>query len=143
MPTLNFAGVPDQKSFEPIPAGKYILTLMEYKEGTVTGDTSKNKGATKYDFTFEVSDNEEDKYNGRKVFDNVTLVESSLWRLKAMLKAFGLDIPEEGDFDFDFDELIGEQLEADVRVQPARKVGDKEYGAKNAIRQFIIPEAAE
>lgn len=140
MVTLNFAGVPDQKSFEPIPAGKYILQLVEYKEGEVTGENSKNKGATKYDFTYEVTDNDVEEYNGRKLFDNVTLVENSLWRLKAMLKAFGLDIPEEGEFEFDFDELIGENLEASVRVSPARKVGDREYQARNNISQFIIPE---
>lgn len=137
MPTFNFAGVPDQVIFEPLPAGTYTLELNDYREGVVKGET-KNKGATLYSFTFEVIDNENEKYNGRKVFDNLTITEDSLWRLKALLKAFGCDVPEEGDIDVEFDDFVGESLKARVGVQKARKVGDTEYEARNTIKRFEI-----
>ncbi|HST77280.1 MAG TPA: DUF669 domain-containing protein [Verrucomicrobiae bacterium] len=138
--TVNFAGVPDQKSFDPVPAGEYELELQDYKEGTVKSETSANFGATKFDFTYEIVNCDEEKYNGRKIFDNVTITENSLWRLKAMLKAFGADVPEEGEIEVDFDDLLGESLSAKVGVQPARKVGTQEYTARNTIRQFMVPD---
>jgi hypothetical protein len=138
--TVNFAGVPDQKSFEPVPAGEYRLSLQDYKEGTVKSESSENYGATKFDFTYEIVDNENEKYNGRKIFDNVTITENSLWRLKAMLKAFGAEVPEDGEIEVDFDDLLGEELDAKVGIQPARKVGAQEYAARNRINQFIIAD---
>jgi hypothetical protein len=136
--TVNFAGVPDQKSFDPVPAGEYELELQDYKESTVKSESSANYGATKFDFTYEIVNNDEEKYNGRKIFDNVTITENSLWRLKAMLKAFGAEVPEDGEIEVDFDDLLGESLIAKVGVQNARKVGDQEYPARNRINQFII-----
>jgi hypothetical protein len=148
MVTLNFAGVQDQVSFEPIPAGKYVLQLVDYKEGTVQSESSKNYGATKFDFTFEVvgPDSVPEKLLNKKIFDNVTLVQNSLWRLKAMLKAFGVEVPEDDDIELEFDDFIGEQLEAKVKITPARKDPNdpsKEYAARNAIASFVIPEGAE
>lgn len=140
MPTFNFAGVPDQKTFTPLPAGNYTLELNDYREGVVKGEQSKNKGATMYSFTFEVIENENEEYNGRKVFDNLTITEDSLWRLKALLKAFGCDVPEEGDIDVEFDDFIGEKLKARVGVQGARKVGDTEYEARNTIKRFEVED---
>ena len=142
MPTFNFAGVPDQKEFTPLPAGVYELELNDYREGVVKGEGSKHKGATMYNFTWEVVDNDEEKYNGRKIFDNLTIVEDAMWRLKAMLKAFGCDVPQDGDIDVEFDDFIGERLTARVGVQKARKVGDQEYEARNTIKRFEIKDEA-
>jgi hypothetical protein len=145
--TLNFAGVEDQKEYKPVPAGVYQLQLTDYKEGTVKSESSPNFGKTKFDFTFEIVMNAEgtteEKHLGKKIFDNVTITENSLWRLKAVLKAFGLPIPEEGEFNVDFDELLGEELEATVKVIPARRDpndASREFAARNAISKFTIPE---
>lgn len=148
MVTLNFAGVQDQVEYKPIPAGVYTLQLVDYKEGSVQSTESKNYGATKFDFQFEVvgPDSVPENLLGKKVFDNVTLVQNSLWRLKAMLKAFGVEVPEDGDIDLEFDDFIGETLDAKIKVTPARKDPKdptKEYQARNAIAQFVIPEGAE
>jgi hypothetical protein len=145
MPEFDFAGVSDQVTYQPIPAGKYELTLTDYREGAVKNESSENYGATKYDFTFEVTGpgTVDEKYMGKKVFDNVTITPKSMWRLKALLKAFGVDVPDEGAFRIEFDDLLGEVIEANVKVNPARKVGDAEYDAKNAIKSFIIPDLEE
>lgn len=142
MPKLNFAGVPDQIETSPVPAGEYVLELVDYKEGSV--QSGNNKGATMYKLTFEVRDDDE-KLNGRKVWDNQVFTEKSLFRVKGMLKAFGYDIPDgddADDVDFEYDDLLGEKLTARLSVQGASKdpVSGKEYPAKNQIAKFVVPE---
>lgn len=138
--TLNFAGVGDQVKFTPVPAGKYRMSLVDFTEKAAS-DKAKNPGATLLGFQWEIvgPDSVDEKYIGRKVFDNITIVENSLWKLKAMLKAFGLDVPDDGDIDFDPNDFLGQELEAKIKVKPARKQGDAEYDARNEIAFFIIP----
>lgn len=139
---LDFAGVPDM-NFDPVPAGVYTLEFTDYTEGEVQSESSKNFGATKYNWTFEIVDCEKEEYNGRKVWDNVTIAETSLWRLKAFIKAFGVEVPDEGEFDFEPDDFIGAQIQARVGVEPERQVGDRTYDSKNTIKKFMVPAHVE
>lgn len=142
MPKLNFAGVPDQKSFDPAPAGEYELELTDYKEDEVrSGD---NAGATMYKLTWEIKDDANDKVDGKKVFDNQTYTEKAMFRVKAMLKAFGYEVPDDDgadDVDFEYDDLLGQKLRARLSVQPESKdkVSGRMYAAKNQIAKYIIP----
>ena len=138
---VNFAGVPDQKKFEPVPAGVYTLLLDNFTEGEV--GQGENEGQPMFKLTWEVQSEETD-LQGRKVFDNLVIVKNSLWRLKAMLKAFGYDIDDSEDaedIDFEFDELLGRELQARLSVSAQsknKKTGDV-YPPKNKIAKFIIP----
>jgi Protein of unknown function (DUF669) len=138
---VNFAGVPDQTKFEPVPAGIYTLLLDNVVDSEVSqGD---NAGEPMFKLTWEIQSEDED-LQGKKVFDNLVLVQNSLWRLKAMMKAFGFEIDDsEGadDIEFEFEELLGKELQARLSVsakQKDRKTGN-EYPAKNKIAKFIIP----
>jgi hypothetical protein len=138
---VNFAGVPDQKSFEPVPAGRYMLELSDYIEDEVS--QGENEGQPLYKLTWEVLSDDED-LNGRKIWDNLTIMDTTLWRLKAMLKGFGFVIDDSEDAEelaFEFDELLGKTLEAQVSISPKRKnkrTGE-EYQPRNKISKFIIP----
>jgi hypothetical protein len=155
--TTNFAEIPDQKSFDPIPAGNYTLKFVDYEE-TET-QSGNNEGATLYKLKFEVESDDE-AVNGRGIYDQIVWLdgieedekgakgwyEFTLPKVKAMLLSFGAD-PEkstdaQGNLDFEFDDLIGETCYAKIGVQPAnkdKKTG-REYSAKNVVRKFLIEE---
>lgn len=140
MPSVSFAGVEDQKDFTPAPAGVYVLKFTDYKEKEVqSGD---NKGAEMYALTFEIVSEDED-VNGKKVFDNQVYVKKAMFRVKAFLKAQGYEIDDSDgaeELNFEYSELLGNQLYARVTVQPESKdkVTGRVYPAKNQIAKFLI-----
>lgn len=143
MPKLNFAGVPDQLDFKPAPAGVYTLELTDFKERAV--QNGPNKGASMFSLTFEIRDENDDKLDGRKVWDNQVFTEKSMFRIKGMLKALGYDIPDGDDaedVDFEYDDLLGQTLRVRLGVQNATKDPEsgKEYPAKNTIAKFLMPD---
>lgn len=149
MPRINFAGVEDQKEFQPAPAGDYILELVDAQDGTVqSGD---NKGADKTTLQWEIVDaeGELEQYNGRRIYDNVSYTEKALPRLKTMLKAFGAEVDDSDnaeDVDFEWDDLLGKKLLAKIRSVPKQRDKNdpaKEYPAKNAIVRFLVPGESE
>jgi hypothetical protein len=145
---IDFTGVEGQKSFEPIPSGKYLVEVTDYRQGTASQE-AKNPGAPTISWMLTVESTvtgeesvtnrrtgEEVKVAGRTVWENMTIVENSFWRLKAFLEACGFDV--EGEIDFDPDEVLNSQLVVKVGIQKARKdkeTGD-EYEARNTIRSF-------
>ena len=137
---LNFAGVEDQKSFRPAPAGVYTLELTDYKEDTVkNGD---NKGATLLKFTYEIR-SEDEALDGKKVWDNATVTKKAMFRIKAMIKAFGVEVDDSenaDDVEVEWDDFLGESLVARLSLVPATKDPNtgREYAAKNSIAKFII-----
>lgn len=134
---LNFTDVEGQKTFEPIPAGKYLMEVTDYREGKAS-ETAKNPGATTISWELTVADDgyNPDEYVGRKVFENQTIVDNSLWRLKAFLGACGFDVS--GEIDFDPDEVVNSTLVCKVGVQKGRKNREtgEEYDPRNVIRSF-------
>jgi hypothetical protein len=144
MARFNFAGVEDQKDFSPVPAGDYTLELTGWKLGKVkNGD---NKGASMYTWEWSVAeddDNPEETHN-RKIFDQMPIMKTTMWRLKAMLSAFGFEVPDDDaaeDVEFEEDELLGRTLRARLSIQPESKSDDgtRTYPAKNRINKFLIP----
>jgi hypothetical protein len=129
---LDFTGVKGQTEFTPIPAGKYDVQVTDYRQGTAS-DKAKNPGATTISWELTVLNGE---YEGRKVWENMTLVENSLWRLKAFLEACGFDV--EGEIDFDPDEVVNSELVAKVGIQRGRKDKDtgEEYDPRNTVKGF-------
>ena len=79
-------------SFEPMPDGRYICTLVEV-------EAREGAKAPYWNWQYEV--NEQGDYCGRKLFDNTSLSEKALWRLGQVFAAFGVPA------DTDTDELIG------------------------------------
>lgn len=149
MPSINFAGVPDQKEFKPAPSGDYVLELTDYQDGTI--QSGENRGKDKTSLTYEIVDAEGDleEYNGRRIYETVTYGEKALPRIKSMLKAFGAEVDESDGADaleFEWDDLLGRRLSARVRSVPAQKDrndSSKEYPAKNTIGRYLIPGSEE
>jgi hypothetical protein len=141
---LNFANVPDQKSFAPAPPGVYTLRVMDYKLSAVK--SGKNEGATMIQWTHEIVDEEDEdsKVNGKKVFDNHILTENAYFRMKAFLKALGFDVDDSDsadDVDFAPSSVIGDTFVARLAIEPENKdpKTGKTYAAKNKIAKFIVP----
>jgi len=85
MPKINFA---DVKGIEPIPAGNYLASIIDVKEGM-----SKTQNI-KFDVQWKV---EGGPFDGRRVFDTWSFHPDSLFRVKASLQALGWDKTFAGD----------------------------------------------
>ena len=144
MPTIPaFSEIPDQKTFEPVPAGVYTLKLTDWLEKPVA--SGKNKDEDLIVLTFEIDEHEKEEYNGKRVFENITWVQESMPRVKAMLRSMGMQEPEDDEVTFEWDELLGNQVTVKLRIVPAKK--DKktgaEYEAKNAITKYLFEDEGE
>lgn len=146
---IDFTDVEGQKTFEPIPPGKYVIKVTDYREGTAS-DAAKNAGAAtiSWELTVESTITGETEVNGmevegRKVWENMTLVENSFWRLKAFLEACGFDVS--GEIDFDPDEVLNSLIVCRVGIQKGRKNREtgEEYEPRNTVRSFHAVESEE
>lgn len=135
---IDFTGVEGQQTFEPIPAGKYHVRVTDYRQGEAS-ENAKNPGAPTISWELTLTE-ENEKYEGRKVWENMTIVEASLWRLKAFLEACGFDVS--GEIDFDPDEVVNSELIAKVGIQKGRKNPEtgEEYEPRNQVKQFLPAE---
>jgi hypothetical protein len=134
MVRVNFTGVEGQKTYEPLPAGKYVVEVTDFKEGTAS-ENAKNAGAATISWELSVVDH--DEYEGRKVWENMTIVDNSLWRLKAFLEAAGFEADDE--VEFDPEDILGATLEVRLGVQKGRKnpKTGEEYDPRNVVKQFF------
>lgn len=144
---LDFTNVEGQQTFEPIPAGMYVVEVTDYREGTAS-QNAKNPGAAtvSWELTVESTVSGETvlndrsgkdvKVEGRKVWENMTIVENSFWRLKAFLEACGFDV--DGEIDFEPDEVLNNRLVVKVGIQKGRKNEQtgEEYEARNSVKSF-------
>ena len=116
--SVDFTGV--KSGGATIPDGRYAAKIIavEQKEG-------KESGEPYVELTWEVTSK---KCNGREIkFDNYSLQPQALWRLKGMLEAMGVDVPD-GEQDVDFDELISDETECIVEITgQASESGDRTY----------------
>lgn len=71
---------------------------------------------------------------GAKVWNNTSLSPQSLWNLRAMLEAMGVEIPDD-EFDLDLDEMVGNQLMGVVEIEESG-----EYKGKPRLVDFFAPE---
>ena len=98
---VDLSGV--ETSRKTIPEGVYTLV--------VDSATQKNSqgGNPMIVFEFSVA---EGKYQGSKLYENCSLQPQALFKLKSVLIALGLEIPNKA-FDQDLKDLIGMTCEAD------------------------------
>jgi len=154
---INFTGVEGRKTFHLLPAGKYIAEVTDYTEDEAS-DEAANPGARmiNWEFTIEstvgeeteivarvkdpeskkVSD-EEIKVEGRRVYDNMVMVEGSFWRIKSFLDA--LWFATDGEIELWPDQIVGLRLILQVGMQRGkkdRKTG-REYRARNKVVDFF------
>lgn len=154
---INFTGVEGRKTFHLLPAGKYVAEVTDYTEDEAS-DEAANPGARmiNWEFTIEstvgeeteivarvkdpetkkISD-EEIKVEGRRVYDNMVMVEGSFWRIKSFLDA--LWFATDGEIELWPDQIVGLRLILQVGMQRGkkdRKTG-REYRARNKVIDFF------
>lgn len=136
---IDFTGVEGQKSFDPLPAGRYTCQVDDFKMGKAS-ENAKNAGADTISWELTVVDNDNEEYNGRKVWENMTIVPNSLWRLKAFLEAAGFEAND--DMEFEPEDVLNSTLDVKLVIQKGRKNPStgEEYEPRNSIKAFFPAE---
>lgn len=115
--TVDFTGV---KSGGSIPDGRYTAKVIsvEQKRG-------KQSDEPYLELTWEITS---EKCNGREVkFDNYSLQPQALWRLKSLLEAMDIEVPD-GEQEIDFDEIVSDETECIIEVTGEKsESGDSIY----------------
>lgn len=122
---LDFTDV-KSSSFEPLPAGWYHVIVNSVKESEA-GDNAKNPGAPMLNMEYVVQSGD---YEDRHVFENVTIVQTTLWKLKGILEAMNYDVS--GELEFDPDDFVGNELQVKLSIQPETK----DFDAKNNVKGY-------
>lgn len=129
---LNFADTAEPKDdgFELLPNGKYHCQITSMEMTETTGGKAPGTPMVKCEYTVVGGE----KYENRKIWDNLVLSDESLWKTKSLLKALGVSEEEYKSDDFDFEPEAYIEMELDVRVgkQPAK--GD--YEARNKVTGY-------
>ena len=119
MLNLDFSNVPTR---EPLEEGVYHLVVTEAAEKT------SSTGNPMLTLTFNV----QNVPGEHKLWNNFTLIDKALWKLKEFLEAIGMDTSASPQVQFDVAELIGTECDAMV-IQELYK-GE----ATNRIKKFLI-----
>lgn len=122
---VDLSGV--ETSRKTIPEGVYTLVVDSATQKSSQG------GNPMIVFEFSVA---EGKYQGSKLYENCSLQPQALFKLKSVLIALGLNIPNKA-FDLDLKDLIGMTCEADV--------GHEVYEGKKKARilEYIDPSDSD
>lgn len=126
--SVNFSGV---QSRQLLPEDDYRLKLS----GATQGESSS--GNDQIEWVFKVNDGS--KYNGQQLWLYTPLTENSLWKLHALLTAFGIDVPDD-ELDIDLEQMVEDELEI------MGVVGHETYdGAKRSKLQdfYAVEEGSE
>lgn len=122
---VDLSGV--EASRKTIPEGRYTLVVDSATQ------KSSREGNPMIAFEFSVA---EGKYQGSKLYENCSLQPQALFKLKSVLIALGMDIPNKA-FDLDLKDLIGLTCEAEV--------GHETYEGKKRARilEYLDPNGDE
>jgi len=115
--SIDFTGV--KSGGLAIPDGRYAAKIIavEQKEG-------KESGEPYLDLTWEITSK---KCNSREVrFDNYSQQPQALWRLKGLLEALEIEVPD-GEQDIDFDEIISDETECIIELTGEKNNEGKTY----------------
>jgi len=131
--TIDSAG----RTFEPVPAGTYTVSVFSITEDTVKSHDGGNFGKPRLKFQFRIADGEEaadgSKQGNRRLFADINNFpgknkegkETPSFDLVAIGKAFGANTPEQL-ADIDTDDWLGEELLVTVtHRRKQHKVGEK------------------
>ncbi len=119
--SVNFSGL---EGFDPLPAGVYPVTVMDYEQ-------NEGPAGTYFALTLEVVGGQ---YANRKLWTNLSLSPKAAWKLREALIAFGHTAKElEGEFEFDPDAYLGVECNA--------VVGQDKYEGriKNVVEGLLLP----
>jgi len=102
--TIDLSGVEGRVNFTE---GDHLLEVVE---------VSQEKGDKGPYFSWSFKATEDDDCAGAIVYNNTSLSEKSLWNLRTLLEALGVEIPD-GPMDLDLDELVGLQLMGSIELE--------------------------
>lgn len=122
---LDLSGV--EVSRKAIPEGTYAVVVNKAEL------TQSREGNNMIKLEFEVT---EGPHKGAKLFENCSLQPQALFKLKSVMLALGMNIPN-GSFDLDTNDLVGLNCEVEV--------GHETYEGKKRARilEYINAEEAE
>lgn len=122
---VDLSGV--EASRKAIPEGTYEVVVNEASQ------KSSRDGNPMISFEFEVTGG---AHKGAKLYENCSLQPQALFKLKSVLLALGMDIPNKA-FDLNLRDLIGLTCEVEV--------GHEVYGGKKRARilQYNDPEESQ
>lgn len=122
---LDLSGV--EVSRRAIPEGTYAVVVNKAEL------TKSREGNNMIKMEFEVT---EGPHKGAKLFENCSLQPQALFKLKSVMLALGMDIPE-GSFDLDTNDLVGLNCEVEV--------GHETYEGKKRARilEYINAEESD
>lgn len=122
---LDLSGV--EASRKAIPEGTYAVVVNKAEL------TKSREGNNMIKMEFEVT---EGPHKGAKLFENCSLQPQALFKLKSVMLALGMDIPN-GSFDLDTNDLVGLNCEVEV--------GHETYEGKKRARilEYINAEEAD
>jgi len=126
----NFTNV-EKKNFDPIPAGTYVAVVTdgEQTETKNAGKLPQGTPGVHWEFTIKGG-----QYDGRKVWTNTWIAETTMFSLLGLLEATGEYSEEQlsGELDFEIEDVIGSELKLKVSVRAATQ----EYDATNDVKRF-------
>lgn len=112
--------------FTPMDEGRYRARLTK-----VTAKTAASSGNPMWVWEFEILD---EKYKGRKQWNNTVLTDAALWKVGESFAAFG--VPE----DTDTDELLGCTVE--LEVSQRRITGGNREGEMGNNIDRVVPDTS-
>jgi hypothetical protein len=107
---------------DALPAGEYNCTVSKAE----LAPSKRTPGNTNIVLEYTVQDGE---YHGRMIFDNLSLAEKALWRVKDFITQLGMPVSASG---FKTEDLLGQMLIVGV-VQEPRMQQDSTTGQLVAV----------
>jgi len=111
---LDFTGSTDQGGFEPLPDAKgYSGTIVKCEQEEFGG-----KDCITFTIGNIVRPDGTTENEARRQWDNYFLQANAMWRLKGVLRRFGFEIDDEGEFDFEPETVEGVDVTFDLETTP-------------------------
>lgn len=118
-------GANASSGFDPLPAGRYSVTITKCELEPVKSDPSRNKVSIEADVL-------NDEYVGRKLFWNLPTSAAGAGITKACLEAADVPYDVNGDdMSYDTEDFLGAQLDVEVEIE---SYNDKE---RNRVKGFL------
>lgn len=121
-----------KEGFEPMPAGTYLAEVSDAEETQATGDGKAPAGTPiiKLEFTIQ-----EEEYEGRRAWVNLTFTEKAMGVVKGTLKGLGYTEEELADPDLEInaEDLVGRQAKVVLKIGTNPKTQEK----NNSVRRVL------
>ena len=104
-------------NFDPIPEGMEPAVIKACKYHA----KSQASGKPYLEFEFALQN-----HPNRKLWRNYSLQPNALWALKETLTVLGIDVPDEGEFEFEPNDVIGLECVLEVGLRPHYRDPERE-----------------